>query len=68
MHDGGDDVKLFINGKIICDSVAKYGGASKTSGDWETIGSMSTCPRAIKVKKGDILTLKAFYDLEKHPS
>jgi hypothetical protein len=32
-----------------------------------TVSSMSDCQGPIKVKKGDSVTLKAEYDLSKHP-
>jgi hypothetical protein len=68
LHDGGDRLQLVLNGKVICDSQAIYGGSSKTSGAWQTIGGMTTCPQNVKVKKGDLLTIQSYYDLERHPS
>jgi hypothetical protein len=61
-----------VNGRLICDSRATYGGEKgtlKTTGNkvWETISSISECTEAIKVSKGDNITLQAYYDLEKHP-
>jgi hypothetical protein len=29
LRDGGDHVQLLLNGKIICDSIAQYGGDEK---------------------------------------
>ena len=68
LHDGGDHLQLVLNGKIICDSHAEYGGAAQTNGAWQTIGGMTSCPKNVEVKKGDTLTIESFYDLERHPS
>ena len=32
MHDGGTDTRLYINGKVICKSVMRYGGRSGYGG------------------------------------
>jgi hypothetical protein len=53
---------LFINDKFICTSDAKYGGPENI-----TISEMTHCRGPIPVKKGDILTMTAEYDLTKHP-
>jgi hypothetical protein len=68
LHDGGDHLQLVLNGKVICDSQAKYGGAAQTNGAWQTIGGMTSCPKNVQVKKGDTLSIESFYDLERHPS
>jgi hypothetical protein len=68
LHDGGTNLQLVLNGKVICDSHAEYGGAAQTNGAWQTISSMSSCPKNVEVKKGDTLTIESFYDLERHPS
>jgi hypothetical protein len=62
-----------INGKTICDSRAVYGGKSGTlKGEdgsvWETVSSTVECHDPFKVSKGDVMTLQAHYDLEKHPA
>lgn len=56
---------MFINGKEVCESKAIYGKGG--ANNEETIVQMTYCPPAIKFKKGDILTMKAVYDLQKHP-
>lgn len=56
-----------INGKEVCKSGATYGGISTNSGDQGTIAAMQYCNKPIKVKKGDVMTLEANYDLELHP-
>lgn len=33
---------------------------------WETISYMSTCEELIKVKKGDMVSMRAWYDGSKH--
>ena len=73
MHDGGVNIEINVNGRLICDSRATYGGEKGTlktnggKGAWETISSISECTEAIKVTKGDNITVQAHYDLEKHP-
>jgi hypothetical protein len=72
LHDGGDSVSLYINGKLACSSMAKYGGpgavrVSKDGRKWETISAMSDCLTPIPVKKGDKIEIAAHYDIEKHP-
>jgi hypothetical protein len=34
---------------------------------WETLSLMSTCTDPIQVKKGDQMTVTAYYDLNLHP-
>jgi len=56
---------LKINGVEVCVSSATYskGGAHNV----ETISAMSSCGEPIAVKRGDLLTMVAVYDLAKHP-
>lgn len=66
-------MKLFINDKEVCDSLAKYGGSESTlaEGDgkkWETISAMGECNRPIKVQKGDKLRIIGEYDTVAHPA
>jgi hypothetical protein len=73
MHDGGTGIEMTINGKVACKSDAIYGGPGGTrkSDDgkvWETMSGVKECLGPMEVKKGDIITLKADYDLEKHPA
>jgi hypothetical protein len=69
--DGGTDITMKINGKAVCTSVAKYGGEGHTTNidgkSWETLAGMSPCTEAIAVKKGDVMTFEARYDLDVHP-
>jgi hypothetical protein len=73
VHDGGIDVVLKINDKVVCDSKATYGGLGHTATTadgkkWETIATTSTCLEPVKVSKGDKLYMEAHYDLDLHPS
>jgi hypothetical protein len=72
MHDGGVGIDLMLNGKVVCQSRASYGGSEATlvkdGKKWETLSSMSECGNAIPVKKGDIVRLDASFDTQQHPS
>ncbi|QDS74106.1 hypothetical protein FKW77_009732 [Venturia effusa] len=66
LHDGGDEMNLYINGKQACTSKATYGdgiGGSET----KMITSMSMCTDPIPIKKGDTLSMGVVYDLKKYP-
>jgi hypothetical protein len=79
--DGGVAMDVFINDKHTCVSTAQYGDKSQEmghshgdSGDSgsavstvKTISFMTDCRGPFPVKKGDNLTLRAVYDLSKHP-
>ena len=62
---------LYLNGKLICNSEAVYGGKQGTliegGQKWETISRMQDCHDPFKVKKGDLLKMVAVYDTLKHP-
>jgi hypothetical protein len=73
MHDGGLNIILKINDKVVCDSRATYGGEGHTTKTddgkiWETIAESSYCPETIKVIKGDKIYMQANYDVSLHPS
>jgi hypothetical protein len=69
LHDGGVSVPLMINNQTVCESKATYGGKGKEAeGGWATLSEMTECGDMIPVKKGDILTISANYDLEAHPA
>lgn len=65
-----------LNGEQICNSRAAYSaaviGSEKSSGHAHMGGGMlsgmTECPMNRSVKKGDKISVEAFYDLEKHPS
>jgi hypothetical protein len=72
LHDGGVKIQLLLNGKVVCNSVAQYGGEQGTlqndnGSKWETISSMTSCREPIKVKKGDVMTMVSIYDTKLHP-
>jgi hypothetical protein len=72
LHDGGTNVQLLVNGKVVCDSKATYGGAQGTlvnddGSTWESISSMSSCHDPVPVKKGDVMTIVSAYDTDLHP-
>lgn len=74
---------MFINDKLICDAKPTYGtpsgvqpamegghshGGRKRAEKPQTIVSMSQCIKEpVPLKKGDIITLNARYDLDAHP-
>lgn len=81
LHDGGINVEVKQNDKLICDSVAKYGESpayvssmpmpampGRPAGDMkmEHVSSISSCYKVGEYKKGDKFSVKAYYDLEKH--
>lgn len=66
LHDGGEEMDLFINGKPACVSKATY-GTSISGSEIKTINSMSMCTDPISVKKGDNLSMEVVYDLKKYP-
>jgi len=64
LHAGGDKMVMYINGKFACESKAMYGGEKGA----QAIDNMSLCTtKPISVKKGDVLTMVALYDVSKHP-
>jgi hypothetical protein len=62
---------LYLDGKLVCNSTATYGGPEGTvkvkGRDWQTISKMTDCEKPVKVKKGDRLIMKSFYNTIKHP-
>lgn len=73
-HDGADRIEMKINNEIYCKSEASYATDEKTAPNPKTgkryvfIKNMSGCEdKVLKVKKGDLITLEAFYDLDKYP-
>jgi hypothetical protein len=71
MHDGGDAVTAFVNGKEVCKSKASYGSPSaqrKENGKvWTTISKISDCLEPFALAKGDVVRLEATYDNVAHP-
>jgi len=73
MHDGGVNLFLTVNDKVVCNSTAIYGGEGHTAKTadgkvWETINTSSYCNKTIPVKKGDKIVMQANYDVGLHPS
>jgi len=73
LHDGGTHLEVIQNGKVVCDTVAKYGGSpeyvSKDMGDGmatQHLSSMSKC-NAGTVNPGDNWIIKSYYDYTVHP-
>jgi hypothetical protein len=71
IHDGGINIKVFVNTKEVCESKAIYGsdGGATNALDgkrWETITGYTPCEKAIPIKKGDSVYITSEYDLTKH--
>src|ERR1700691_1785533 len=74
LHDGGVNVVLKLDGKVVCDSKAIYGidfsqeGKTAPNGKpWQGITEMQQCTSPVEVKKGQILQMTAYYDNVLHP-
>jgi hypothetical protein len=62
-----------LNGQVVCDSRAIYkaetvSSAKSSGGMTGMLSDMTTCMKPIDVKKGDVLSMDANYDMEKHES
>jgi hypothetical protein len=74
LHDGGAKVDIFINNKLICNSIAKYGaeeqyiapGQSKQE-PWQTIAGMNECEMHSPISAGDLAHINVEYNLDQHP-
>jgi hypothetical protein len=77
LHDGGQNVTIYADDKLVCTSSATYGGAEFTSihehpkgSATEHISKMSICIGdklgITQVKKGQRWVLKADYDYDKN--
>lgn len=79
MHDGGVNMAFDLNDKPVCDSRAIYkagavgttgghghGGMKKRDGGG-MLSDMTGCMMNLDVKKGDVLSMEAIYDMEAHP-
>jgi len=82
MHDGGTNMDLAVNGKVVCDSQMFYGkrqgytaharrspqmgspGDSAPGG--LHISDPGACTDFATVKRGDNVTSRAYYDMDKH--
>ena len=71
IHDGGVNIKVYINSKEVCEARAIYGAdAGATNGldgkAWETISGYTPCDVPVPIKRGDKIYVSAEYDLTKH--
>jgi hypothetical protein len=64
LHDGGDRLEIRINGQQVCNSIAGYGLGN---GNQMMIKNMTACSPKIPIKIGDMIEVKAGYNLEKYP-
>jgi hypothetical protein len=63
-------MQVFVNGKQVCSTVPTYAKMESRGKDEEvhyTIREMSLCEPQVQLKKGDSLTIKSDYDVEKYP-
>ena len=75
MHDGGVNIKIYQNDKLLCDSRAIYamGNSTDMGGDRNTpagtrhVVSMSGCVSSDTIKAGDKFHIVTNYDFEKNP-
>jgi hypothetical protein len=71
MHDGGTGMVLKVNDKVVCDSKAEYGTRGTFKADdgreIQALSGMKECNEPLSVKRGDRLSIEAYFDLEKHP-
>lgn len=70
MHDGGTGMTIKINDKLICDSKAIYNKVRSMEDGTESdaLSGMVECNEPFQVKRGDTLSVEAFFDLNKHPA
>jgi hypothetical protein len=73
LHDGGTHVEITRNGKIICDSVAKYRDDHKHAMEkrhgigMDHIAKISGCANLGRMEKGDKWGVNAYYNFSRHP-
>jgi hypothetical protein len=65
-------MEVKLNGNLVCDSQAQYGGPghegkSPEGKVWKTLASTTACKKPIKVSKGDKLAVTANFNLGKYP-
>ncbi|QDS68553.1 hypothetical protein FKW77_010920 [Venturia effusa] len=71
IHDGGVNIKVFLNDAQICEARAIYGSeggatASLDGSKWETITGYTPCDKPVAIKRGDKVRMTSEYDLTKH--
>jgi hypothetical protein len=72
IHEGGVRNTLLLNGKVICNAEAVYGGSkvsfSREDGEkWDAISHMTPCIEPVQMKNGDVMTMTTYYNTELHP-
>jgi hypothetical protein len=72
MHDGGTGMVLKVNDKVVCDSKAEYGASgtfkAEDGKEFQALSGMKECNEPVSVKKGDKLSIEAYFDLNEHPA
>jgi hypothetical protein len=66
----GIGVHHSVNGKNVCSSLPIYSkveSRGKDEAEHFTIKEMQACTNSVALKKGDVLQIKADYDVEKYP-
>jgi len=68
LHDGGVNIEVMKNGKVVCDAKAAYGqcGSGSMMKDDAHISSISECNDLGSTTPGDEWSLAAYYDTSKH--
>jgi hypothetical protein len=76
MHDGATHLEITLNDKLACDSVARYGGNKEyePTPEYIKLGApamphitrYTPCNDFGKIKKGDQIRIKGYYDFEKN--
>jgi hypothetical protein len=67
-HDGALNLKLHVNGQVVCSVEAIYGrggGMSVSGQEWETISHYTPC-KTTKLHPGDLFKITFDYDLRQH--
>jgi hypothetical protein len=74
MEDGGVEMKVYVNDKLVCTSKAEYSNVPRNprntksvSVEWSSIGRMTECDTPFKLLRGDKIVIESFFDFEKHP-
>jgi hypothetical protein len=74
LEDGGVEMKVFVNDKLVCTSTAEYAKIPPNPRITEgtpvigsSITSMTECDTPFEFLRGDKLVLETTYDFEKHP-
>jgi hypothetical protein len=63
IYYSGSGVHISVNDKLVCSSMPKYEMVNKDL----RVKEFSQCENVIPLEKGDKITLRAEYDVEKYP-